>query len=57
MWESGRDFQRVWEGWEAGFMAFMLSILCHFHGLLFAFHAANVVLTDMSPPSAVCRLA
>ena len=22
MWESQRDFQRVWEGWEAGFMAF-----------------------------------
>jgi hypothetical protein len=22
MWESRRDFQRVWEGWEAGFMAF-----------------------------------
>jgi len=36
MWESRRDFQRVWEGWEAGFMASMLSILCHFHGLLFA---------------------
>jgi len=22
MWESQRDFQRVWEGWEAGFLAF-----------------------------------
>jgi len=22
MWESRRDFQRVWEGWEAGFLAF-----------------------------------
>ena len=22
MWESQRDFQRVWEGWKAGFMAF-----------------------------------
>jgi len=22
MWESRRDFQRVWEGWEAGFSAF-----------------------------------
>jgi uncharacterized iron-regulated membrane protein len=22
MWESRRDFHRVWEGWEAGFMAF-----------------------------------
>ena len=30
MWESRRDFQRVWEGWEA---ASWLSILCHFHGL------------------------
>jgi hypothetical protein len=22
MWESRRDSQRVWEGWEAGFLAF-----------------------------------
>ena len=22
MWESRRDFQRVWERWEAGFLAF-----------------------------------
>ena len=22
MWESRRDFQRVWEGWKAGFMVF-----------------------------------
>jgi hypothetical protein len=22
VWESRRGFQRVWEGWEAGFMAF-----------------------------------
>jgi len=22
MWESRRDFQRVWEGWEAGSLAF-----------------------------------
>jgi len=22
MWESRRDFQRVWKGWEAGLMAF-----------------------------------
>jgi hypothetical protein len=38
-WECGnpeRDFQRVWEVWEAGFMASMLYILCHFHGLIFA---------------------
>jgi hypothetical protein len=36
MWESRRDFQRVWEGWEAGIMAFH-----PFHTLSFpwpAFH-------------------
>ncbi len=22
MWESQRDFQRMWEGWKAGFLAF-----------------------------------
>jgi hypothetical protein len=22
MWESRRDFQRMWEGWKDGFMAF-----------------------------------
>jgi hypothetical protein len=22
MWESQRDFQKVWEGWAAGFLAF-----------------------------------
>ena len=40
MWESRRDFQRVWEGWEAGFMAFHA-----FHTLSFpwpAFRVANV---------------
>jgi hypothetical protein len=39
MWESRRDFQRVWEGWEAGFMAFHA-----FHTLSFpwpAFRSAN----------------
>ena len=30
MWKSRRDFQRVWEGWEAGFMAFHV-----FHTLSF----------------------
>ena len=34
MWESRRDFQRMWEGWKAGFWLSMLSIFCHFHGLL-----------------------
>ena len=40
MWESRRDFQRVWEGWEAGFMAFHA-----FHTLSFpwpAFRAASL---------------
>jgi hypothetical protein len=36
MWESRRDFQRVWEGWEAASWLSMLSTLCHFHGLLLA---------------------
>jgi hypothetical protein len=35
MWESRRDFQRVWEGWEAGFMAFHAFHTLLFHGLLF----------------------
>jgi hypothetical protein len=50
MWESRRDFQRVWEGWEAGFMAF--------HTLSFpwpTFRAANAGKNDMPPPSAMCR--
>src|SRR5271154_5186372 len=34
MWESRRDFQRVWEGWEAGFMAFHA-----FHTLSFPWSA------------------
>ncbi len=46
MWESRRDFQRVWEEWEAGFMAFhaphsVISMACfgrvclHLAALLF----------------------
>jgi hypothetical protein len=35
MWESRRDFQRVWEGWEAGFMAFHA-----FHTLSFPWPAS-----------------
>jgi hypothetical protein len=53
MWESRRDFQRVWEGWEAGFMAFHA-----FHTLSFpgpAFRAEGVGETDVPPPSAICR--
>src|ERR1022692_170708 len=34
MWESRRDFQRVWEGWEAGIMAFHA-----FHALSFPWPA------------------
>jgi hypothetical protein len=37
MWESRRDFQRVWEGWEAGFMAFHA-----FHTLSFPWPAFRV---------------
>jgi len=36
MWESRRDFQGLWEGCEAGSMAFHASTARHFHGLLFA---------------------
>jgi hypothetical protein len=37
MWESRRDFQRVWEGWEAGLMAFHA-----FHTLSFPWPASAV---------------
>jgi hypothetical protein len=50
MWEYRRDFQRVWEGWEAGIMAF--------HTLPFpwpAFRTANAEQADMPSPSAMCR--
>ena len=46
MWESRRDFQRVWEGWKAGFMAFHA-----FHTLSFpwpVFCAASVGNQDAS---------
>jgi hypothetical protein len=36
MWESRRDFQRVWEGWEAGFLAFHA-----FHTLSFPWSACR----------------
>ena len=41
MWESRRDFQRVWEGWEAGFMAFHA-----FHTLSFPWPAFNAAIPD-----------
>jgi hypothetical protein len=53
MWESRRDFQRVWEGWEAGFMAFH-----PFHALSFAwpaFHIADTGVIDMPLPNAMSR--
>jgi hypothetical protein len=37
MWESRRDFQRVWEAWEAGLMAFH-----PFHTLSFPWTALEV---------------
>lgn len=41
MWESRRDFQRVWEGWEAGFMAFHA-----FHTLSFPWPAFSPAMLD-----------
>jgi hypothetical protein len=37
MWQSRRDFQRVWEGWKAGLMAFHA-----FHTLSFPWSASEV---------------
>jgi len=41
MWESRRDFQRVWEGWKAGFMAFHA-----FHTLSFPWPAFRPAMLD-----------
>ena len=38
VWESQRDFQRVWEGWKAGFLAFHA-----FHTLSFPWPALETV--------------
>ena len=47
MWESRRDFQRVWEGWKAGFMAFHA-----FHTLSFPWPVfVRRVLDNASMPS------
>jgi hypothetical protein len=46
MWESRRDFQRVWEGWEAGTMAFHA-----FHTLSFAWPAFS----DGKLDKLICR--
>jgi len=48
MWESQGDFQRVWEGWKAGFLAFHA-----FHTLPFprpVFCACDVGLRATSIP-------
>src|ERR1700692_1407487 len=46
MWESRRDFQRVWEGWEAGIMAFHA-----FHTLSFPWPAFS----DGKLDKLICR--
>lgn len=50
MWESRRDFQRVWEGWEAGFMAFHA-----FHTPSFPWPALRPAMQDKPSLSAVRR--
>ena len=46
MWESRRDFQRVWEGWEAGIMAFHA-----FHTLSFPRPALAAQMLDKRAPT------
>src|SRR6266436_1654977 len=41
MWESRRDFQRVWEGWKAGFMAFHAFHTLSFPWPAFAWQTPN----------------
>jgi hypothetical protein len=43
MWESQRDFQRMWEGWKAGFLAFHT-----FHILSFPWPALECVVKERS---------
>src|SRR5271156_6252700 len=45
MWESRKDFQRVWEGWKAGFMAFHA-----FHTLSFPWPALPGDLDQSAAP-------
>jgi hypothetical protein len=45
MWESRRDFQRVWEGWKAGFMAFH------------AFHTLSFPWPDLRVGERTCKAA
>jgi hypothetical protein len=46
MWESRRDFQGVWEGWEAGIMAFHA-----FHTLSFPWPVFRPAMLDKP----ICR--
>ena len=49
MWESRRDFQRVWEGWEAGVMAFRA-----FHTLSFPWPVFRQAMLDKAHAAAQC---
>src|SRR5579883_1849436 len=52
MWESRRDFQGVWEGWKAGFMAFHA-----FHTLSFpwpAFSRGKYWMNGYTPTQCKC---
>jgi hypothetical protein len=49
MWESRRDFQRVWEGWEAGIMAFH-----PFHTLSFPWPAFGWQMLEFVTPPTRC---
>ncbi len=51
MWESRRDFQREWEGWEAGFMAFNA-----FHSLSFPWPAFGAARSYNAPCSSEAKL-
>src|ERR1017187_8300077 len=45
MWQSRRDFQGVWEGWKAGFLAFHA-----FHTLSFPWPALETRFTKSQSP-------
>jgi hypothetical protein len=47
MWESQRDFQRAWEGWKAGFLAFHA-----FHTLSFPWPALETRIGKSKLPTA-----
>jgi len=54
MWESQRDFQRVWKAWEAGIMAFHA-----FHTLSFPWPAFHPEMLDerLNHPAEIAALA